>query len=182
VFPFVKFPGVDTLLGPEMKSTGEVMGIDREFGGAFLKAQRAAGMDLPSGGMALVSVREADKPRVLGALRTLVEEGFQIVATEGTAAFLKENGVDARRINKVAEGEPHTEGLIRRGEVALVIMTTEIGDPIALGDSASTRRAALELGVPYLTTAAGARAAAAAIRELRSGDVHPVALQDLQRG
>ena len=182
VFPFVKFPGVDTLLGPEMKSTGEVMGIDREFGGAFAKAQRAAGMELPSGGMVLVSMREADKPRVLGALRTLVEEGFHIVATEGTAAFFKENGLDARRINKLREGEPHTEGLIRQGEVALVIMTTEIGDASALRDSASTRRAALELGVPYLTTAAGARAAAAAIRELRSGDVRPVALQDLHRG
>jgi len=180
VFPFVKFPGVDTLLGPEMKSTGEVMGIDRDFGRAYAKAQRAAGMDLPTAGTVLVSVRHDDKPRILGALRTLVDEGFQLVATDGTAAFLKENAIDATRVHKVHEGSPHTEDLIRRGDVALVIMTTAIGDAAAQNDSASTRRAALELGVPYLTTASGARAAAAAIRELRAGEVRPVALQDLQ--
>jgi carbamoyl-phosphate synthase large subunit len=182
VFPFVKFPGVDTLLGPEMKSTGEVMGIDREFGGAFAKAQRAAGMDLPTGGTVLVSLRDADKPRVLGALRTLAEEGFVLVATDGTAAFLKEQGLDARRIDKVRDGTPNTESLIRDGGVALVVMTIEIGDASAKLDSASTRRAALESGVPYLTTAAGARGATAAIRELRRGEIRPVALQDLNPG
>jgi carbamoyl-phosphate synthase large subunit len=179
VFPFVKFPGEDTLLGPEMKSTGEVMGIDRDFGRAYAKAQRAAGMDLPISGKVLISVREDDRPRILEAVRTLVREGFSIVATEGNARFFKESGINAERINKVKEGSPHTEDLIREGVVSLVIMTTTLSDERALADSASTRRAALEKDVPYLTTAAGARAAASAICALRAGQVSPLALQDL---
>ena len=179
VFPFVKFPGVDTLLGPEMKSTGEVMGIDREFGRAYAKAQRAAGMDLPLSGTVLVTVREEDKLRVLEAVRGLSEAGFQIAATEGTAQFLKDRGVAAVRVNKVNEGQPHTEGLVRSGGAQLVIVTTRAGDAAAVRDSASMRRAALELGVPYFTTVAGARAAADAIRALRAGEVWPIALQDL---
>jgi carbamoyl-phosphate synthase large subunit len=179
VFPFVKFPGVDTLLGPEMKSTGEVMGIDREFGRAYAKAQRGAGMDLPTRGTVLVSLRDEDKLACSAALRMLQEEGFKLVATGGTAEFMRERGLDVTTIHKVREGAPHTESLIRAGEVSLVIATTRIGDAGAVRDSASMRRAALESGIPYFTTVSGARAAAAAIRALRAGEVQPIALQDL---
>jgi carbamoyl-phosphate synthase large subunit len=179
VLPFVKFPGVDTLLGPEMKSTGEVMGIDREFGRAYAKAQRAAGMDLPLSGTVLVTVRDEDKPAVLEAVRSLAEGGFQIASTMGTALFFKENGVDATPVNKVLEGSPHTEDLLRGDGAQLLIVTTTPGDPVAVRDSASMRRAAVEVGVPYFTTVAGARAAAAAIRALRAGEVQPLALQDV---
>jgi carbamoyl-phosphate synthase large subunit len=181
VFPFVKFPGVDTLLSPEMKSTGEVMGIDREFGRAYAKAQRAAGMDLPTTGVVLVSVRERERDRILEATRILEREGFEIVATEGTARALKNRGVDARTVNKVRDGSPHTVDLIRSGGASLVIATTDLGDPESVRDAAAMRRAALEQGVPYFTTVAGARAAAGAIRALRAGEVTPIALQDLHR-
>ncbi len=179
VFPFVKFPGVDTLLGPEMKSTGEVMGIDREFGRAYAKAQRGAGMDLPTRGTVLVSLRDEDKAAGAGALRMLQEEGFKLVATAGTAAYMRERGLDVQPIHKVRDGQPHTGTLIAAGEVSLVIATTRIGDAAAVRDSASMRRAALEAGIPYFTTLAGARAAALAIRALRAGEVQPIALQDL---
>ncbi len=176
----MKFPGVDTLLGPEMKSTGEVMGIDREFGRAYAKAQRGAGMDLPTRGTVLVSLRDEDKAAGAGALRMLQEEGFKLVATAGTAAYMRERGLAVEAIHKVREGAPHTEGLISSGEVSLVIATTRIGDAAAVRDSASMRRSALESGVPYFTTVAGARAAASAIRALRAGEVQPIALQDLR--
>jgi carbamoyl-phosphate synthase large subunit len=179
VFPFVKFPGVDTLLGPEMKSTGEVMGIDREFGRAYAKAQRGAGMDLPTSGTVLVSLRDEDKPAAAAALRVLQEEGFSLVATRGTARFMRERGLAVDTINKVPEGSPHVEDVIRGGKVSLVIATTRIGDSAAVRDSASMRRAALEAGIPYFTTLAGARAAAGAIRALRTGAIQPIALQDL---
>jgi carbamoyl-phosphate synthase large subunit len=179
VFPFAKFPGVDTLLGPEMKSTGEVMGIDRDFGRAYAKAQRAAGMDLPREGTVLVSVRDEDKPRVASAVRILVEEGFRVVATRGSARELRARGIEAEGIHKPGEGSPHTVDLIRGRGVELVISTTRPGDAVAARDSASMRRAALELGIPYFTTAAGAEAAAAAIRALRRGEVRAIALQDL---
>jgi carbamoyl-phosphate synthase large subunit len=182
VFPFVKFPGVDTLLGPEMKSTGEVMGIDREFGRAYAKAQRGAGMDLPTAGTVLVSLRDEDKVAGASALRVLQEEGFKLVATRGTADFMRERGLDVETIHKVREGSPHTEDLIRAGQVSLVVATTRIGDSDAVRDSASMRRAALEGGIPYFTTVAGARAAAQAIRALRAGEVQPIALQDLHPG
>jgi len=179
VFPFVKFPGVDTLLGPEMKSTGEVMGIDREFGRAYAKAQRGAGNDLPTSGSVLVSLRDEDKAGSIPALRSLQEEGFALIATRGTAAFMRERGLEVSGINKVREGSPHVEELIRAGKVSLVIATTRIGDAVAVQDSASMRRSALEAGTPYFTTLAGARAAAAAIRALRAGEIEPIALQDL---
>jgi carbamoyl-phosphate synthase large subunit len=179
VFPFVKFSGVDTLLGPEMKSTGEVMGIDSDFGRAYAKAQSAAGMKLPCQGTVLVSVRDEDKARVSEAVRVLVEEGFRVVATRGSAADLNARGVSAVSVNKVPEGPPHTVDLINGREVDLVISTTRLGDVGALRDSATMRRAALEHGVPYFTTAAGAEAAAQAIRSLRRGEVQPLALQDL---
>jgi carbamoyl-phosphate synthase large subunit len=179
VFPFAKFPGVDTLLGPEMKSTGEVMGIDHRFGRAYAKAQLAAGLDLPEIGAVLVSVRDEDKPRTLEAVRLFWDLGFQILATAGTARFLREQGIQADSVNKVPEGSPNTEDVVRGGNVDLVINTTRIGDAGGVRDSAKMRRAALEHGVPYFTTAAGCRAVAEAIRALRSGDIQPVALQDL---
>ena len=181
VFPFVKFPGVDTLLGPEMKSTGEVMGIDQEFGRAYAKAQRAAGMDLPVSGRVLVSVREEDKAGIIEPVRVLQSAGFEVVATNGTANYLKGYGIDATRVNKVSAGSPHTEELVRSGDVQLVMVTTQAGDAAAVLDSAAMRRAALELGVPYFTTLSGARAAASAIRALRDRAIQPVALQDLHR-
>ncbi|MEE8558327.1 MAG: carbamoyl-phosphate synthase large subunit, partial [Myxococcota bacterium] len=182
VFPFFKFSGVDTLLGPEMKSTGEVMGIDYDFGRAYAKAQRAAGMDLPQRGSVLVSVRDEDKPRVAEAVRILVTAGFSVIATTGSAKYLKSLGIEASRVNKVGEGSPHTVDWILAHEVDLVVSTTRIGDLAAVRDSASMRRAALEHGVPYFTTAAGAEAAALAIRELGHGRLEPIALQDLHPG
>jgi carbamoyl-phosphate synthase large subunit len=179
VFPFIKFGGVDTLLGPEMKSTGEVMGIDREFGRAYAKAQLGAGMRLPTSGTVLVSVRDEDKPRIAEAVRGLAEGGFRIVATHGTARYLKDRGIAAEPVNRVAQGPPHVVDLVTARAVDLVIVTTRLGDADAVRDSASMRRAALEHGIAYFTTAAGARAAAGAIRALRSGDVRPLALQDL---
>ncbi|MFQ5697427.1 MAG: carbamoyl-phosphate synthase large subunit [Myxococcota bacterium] len=179
VFPFVKFSGVDTLLGPEMKSTGEVMGIDHDFGRAYAKAQRAAGNELPARGTLLVSVRDADKDPVLQAVRTLGDGEFQIFATRRTAAFLRAHGVDAQTVFRAGRGTPDTLELIRGRRVDLVLVTTQIGDPDAARDSHSMRRAALEHGVPYFTTAAGARAAMLAIRTLREGNAPPIALQDL---
>ncbi len=174
VFPFVKFPGVDTLLGPEMKSTGEVMGIDRDFGRAYAKAQSAAGNTLPLEGTAMVSLRDEDKEPALEAVRTLAERGFRLVATPGTAAFLKARGLEAEDVLPERGQE-----LLREGAIDLILVTTTVGDVEAVRDSAVTRRAALERGVPYFTTVAGGRAAAAAIRETLAGGVEPIALQDL---
>ncbi|MCE2390785.1 MAG: carbamoyl-phosphate synthase large subunit [Proteobacteria bacterium] len=179
VFPFVKFPGVDTLLGPEMKSTGEVMGIDREFARAYAKAQSAAGNVLPVSGTVLVSLRDGDKDSALGLLEKLAGEGFRFLATEGTARFLDRHGLSVERVNKVPEGSPHTVDRILSGGVDLVVNTTQLGDAGAVQDSSTMRRTALERGVPYFTTLAGARAAAAAIAEIRAGAVEAVALQDL---
>jgi carbamoyl-phosphate synthase large subunit len=182
VFPFVKFQGIDTLLGPEMKSTGEVMGIDREVDRAYAKAQAAAGMALPLAGSVLVSVRDEDKPKILDPIRQLQDAGFKIVATHGTCAFLTARGVPADRVNKPSEGSPDTVSRIAERGIDLVIATTRAGDPTAVRESASMRRAALEHGVPYFTTVAGARAAAGAIRAVRAGEVAPIALQDLFPG
>jgi carbamoyl-phosphate synthase large subunit len=154
VFPFARFPGVDTVLGPEMKSTGEVMGIDRNFAIAFAKSQIGGGSRLPREGTVFVSVRDADKPRVLEAIRLLVSLGFGIIATSGTQRYLAEQGVPASKINKVLEGRPHIVDAIKNGGVQLVFNTTE-GAP-ALADSVSLRRAALLHKVPYYTTLSGA--------------------------
>jgi carbamoyl-phosphate synthase large subunit len=155
------------------------MGIDEDFGRAYAKAQRAAGMDLPMSGTVLVSVRDEDKPEIAEAVQILVEEGFRVLATRGSAKALAARGISAEVVNKVPEGPPHTVDAIRKRAVDLVISTTLIGDAIAVRDSASMRRAALEHGVSYFTTAAGARAAAEAIRAMRRGDVRPIALQDV---
>jgi carbamoyl-phosphate synthase large subunit len=155
------------------------MGIDRDFGRAYAKAQRAAGLELPLHGTVLVSVRDQDKRSVSEAVRVLAEEGFRVAATRGTAEFLKDLGISAELLQKAGRGAPDTVDAIRDRSVDLVIVTTRLGDPRAVRDSASMRRAALEHGVPCFTTAAGARAAAGAIRAIRSGGTEPIAIQDL---
>ncbi|GFE58249.1 carbamoyl-phosphate synthase large subunit [Geobacter sp. AOG1] len=157
VFPFVKFPGVDTILGPEMKSTGEVMGIDADFATAFAKAQLGAGVKLPTSGRVFISVRDADKKHIVTAAKKLYDNGFELVATRGTAAFLQEKGLTVRVINKVLEGRPHIVDAIKNGEIAMVINTTQGAQAVA--DSFSIRRNTLMHNIAYYTTAAGARAA-----------------------
>ena len=178
VFPFVKFPGVDTLLGPEMKSTGEVMGIDSDFGRAYAKAQIEAGNSLPIEGCVLVSMRSDEHEAVVAPIRELAENGFRIVATRGTAETLNARGIAAERVNKVHEGSPHTADLIESGEVSLVINTVD-PDPNAIRDSYSMRRAALQRGTPYCTTLAAARASAGAIRALQQGSIGVRSLQQI---
>jgi carbamoyl-phosphate synthase large subunit len=175
VFPFARFPGVDTVLGPEMKSTGEVMGIDHSFAVAFAKSQIGGGSRLPREGTVFVSVRDADKPRILEAVRLLASLGFRIIATGGTQRFLAAQGLQVAKVNKVAEGRPHIVDAIRNGEVQLVFNTTE--GSIALADSRSLRRAALLHKVPYYTTLSGAVAAAQGIKAYLGGDLEVRALQ-----
>ena len=176
VFPFARFPGVDPVLSPEMKSTGEVMGIDRTFAMAFAKAQLGAGNRLPDGGTVFVSVKDSDKPVVLPAMRKLEALGFSIVATGGTARYLAENGVAVERINKVAEGRPHIVDRIKDGAIALVFNTTEGWQ--SLKDSQSIRGSALTGRLPYFTTAAASVAAVEAIEALRTAQLEVRSLQD----
>ena len=180
VFPFARFPGVDTVLGPEMKSTGEVMGIDRNFAIAFAKSQIGGGSRLPRQGTVFVSVRDADKPRVLEAVRLLLALGFQIIATSGTQRYLAEQGLPASKINKVLEGRPHIVDAIKNGGVQLVFNTTE--GATALADSRSLRRAALLHKVPYYTTLSGAVAAAQGIKAYLGGDLEVRTLQSYFAG
>ncbi|MEO0983428.1 MAG: carbamoyl-phosphate synthase large subunit [Pseudomonadota bacterium] len=175
VFPFARFQGVDPVLGPEMRSTGEVMGWDDDFGAAFLKSQIAGGVDLPSSGRAFISVRDADKPHIIAAAKDLIELGFSIIATNGTAAFLTENGLTVGRVNKVADGQPHIVDALINGEVQLVFNTTEGAQ--SLRDSASIRRTALTRKIPYFTTLAGSLAAVQAIRALTN---RPLGVTPLQ--
>ncbi|HEY2184655.1 MAG TPA: carbamoyl-phosphate synthase large subunit [Xanthobacteraceae bacterium] len=175
VFPFARFPGVDTVLGPEMKSTGEVMGIDRDFAIAFAKSQIGGGSRLPRAGTVFVSVKDSDKPRVIEAIRLLVGLGFRIIATSGTQRYLAEQGVPASKINKVLEGRPHIVDAIKNGEVQLVFNTTE--GVTALADSRPLRRAALLHKVPYYTTLSGAVAAAQGIKAYLGGDLDVRPLQ-----
>jgi carbamoyl-phosphate synthase large subunit len=176
VFPFARFPGVDILLGPEMRSTGEVMGLDRDFAMAYAKAQLGAGVDLPRSGTLFVSVKDSDKSRILPAVDTLAKLGFKILATTGTANFLKENGITAEKINKVLEGRPHIEDAIRNRQVQLVFNTTDGAK--AESDSKSLRRATLMQKVPYSTTLSGALAAVEAIAALKAGSLEVRPLQD----
>ncbi len=166
VFPFIKFPGVDTLLGPEMKSTGEVMGVGRSFGEAYGKAVEGSGTALPRTGRALLSVREADKRRIVGVARSLVELGFELVATSGTCAVVQAAGIACTSVNKVNEGRPHIVDMIKNDEISLIVNTTE--GKQAIRDSASIRRAALQHKVSYTTTIAGAEASCLALRHLGS--------------
>jgi carbamoyl-phosphate synthase large subunit len=175
VFPFARFPGVDPVLSPEMKSTGEVMGIDGDFATAFAKSQLGAGTRLPQGGMAFVSVKDSDKPVILPAVRRLVELGFAIVATGGTQRYLADAGVPVERVNKVAEGRPHIVDRIIDGEVALIFNTTEGWQ--SLKDSQSIRASALNAKVPQFTTAAASVAAAEAIAALRGSQLEVRSLQ-----
>ena len=175
VFPFARFSGVDVLLGPEMKSTGEVMGLDVSFARAFAKAQLGAGVKLPQAGTVFLSVRDSDKPAILAIARRFVDLGFEIMATRGTAAHLSEAGIAARAVNKVLEGRPHCVDSIRSGEVQLVINTASGAQTVA--DSFDIRRQALNHGVPHYTTIAGARAVSHAIAALAAGSLEVAPLQ-----
>ncbi len=175
VFPFARFPGVDVLLGPEMRSTGEVIGLDRSFDVAFAKSQLGAGSKVPTSGTIFISVRDADKPRILATARMLEGLGYRISATAGTWRYLKEKGLSPIRVNKVLEGRPHIVDAIKNNEIALVMNTTE--GPKALTDSRSLRRNALLHKVPYYTTLAGAIAAAEGMKAYRSGDLEVRSLQ-----
>ncbi|OBX18358.1 carbamoyl phosphate synthase large subunit [Erythrobacter sp. QSSC1-22B] len=176
VFPFARFPGSDPALSPEMKSTGEVMGIDADFPAAFLKSQIGAGMVLPRTGTLFVSVKHSDKPVILPAVRTLIEMGFEVIATEGTQTYLAEQGLAVTRVNKVAEGRPHVVDAIIDGEVDLIFNTTEGWQ--SLLDSQSIRASALDRKLPYYTTAAASLAAARAIAEVRPDELEVRSLQD----
>ena len=175
VFPFSRFPGVDPLLGPEMRSTGEVMGIDTSFDAAYLKAQIAASMSLPASGCVFISVRESDKPAIEQPARDIAALGFTIIATAGTAKYLADKGINVQPVNKVAEGQPHVVDALINGKVQLVFNTTEGAQ--SLLDSASIRRAALAQGIPYYTTISGARAVVQAIRVLKTRPLEAGALQ-----
>ncbi|WP_018934755.1 carbamoyl-phosphate synthase large subunit [Thioalkalivibrio sp. ALJ24] len=169
VFPFAKFPGVDPILGPEMKSTGEVMGVGRSFAEAFAKSQLGAGVLLPATGRAFVSVRDIDKPEVIDIARRMVELGFEVLATRGTAGLLEEQGIAVTRVNKVTEGRPHIVDMIKNDEVSFIINTVEGKQSTA--DSYTIRREALMHKVGYTTTIAGARATVQALDHLEGGEV-----------
>ena len=173
--PFARFPGVDTVLGPEMKSTGEVIGLDLDYAMAFAKSQLGSGTRVPTGGTLFISVRDEDKERILPSVKALVAIGFKVIATSGTQRFLVEKGVPSSKINKVLEGRPHIVDAIKNGGVQLVVNTTEGAQ--ALADSRSLRRAALLHKVPYYTTLAGAIAAAEAIVAYAGGELQVRPLQ-----
>jgi carbamoyl-phosphate synthase large subunit len=175
VMPFARFAGVDAVLGPEMRSTGEVMGLDENFGRAFAKSQIGAGHRLPHAGTVFISLKESDKPDVIAPARALVGMGFRLIATRGTAKSLAEAGLPVARINKVLEGRPHIVDAIKNGEIQLIFNTTEGAQ--ALADSASIRRTAVTMKVPYYTTMAGAVAATEAIAALREGSLEVAPLQ-----
>ncbi|MEN8887389.1 MAG: ATP-grasp domain-containing protein, partial [Celeribacter marinus] len=178
VLPFARFPGVDTILGPEMRSTGEVMGQDVSFARAFLKAQLGAGTDLPSGGKVFVSVKDYDKkPKMVEAIQTLSDLGFEIVATRGTAKFFEENGIATTVVNKVYEGRPNIADIMKNGEISLVLNTTE--GTQAVEDSREIRKVALYDKIPYFTTAAASHAAAMAIKSRVEGEMDVMSLQEL---
>jgi len=178
VFPFVKFPGVDTILGPEMKSTGEVMGVGKTFGEAFVKSQLGAGVKLPTSGKVFLSVKAGDKPRAVQVARDLVEMGFQVVATKGTAAAIEASGTPVGIVNKVVEGRPHIVDMIKNNEIALVINTVE-EKRNAITDSRAIRTSALAARVTTFTTIAGAEAAVEGMRHLNA--LHVYDLQGLHK-
>ncbi len=176
VFPFARFPGIDPVLSPEMKSTGEVMGIADDFATAFLKSQQGAGLDLPTGGILFVSVKNSDKPIILPAVRALLGLGFRAIATGGTADYLQAEGLDVERVNKVAQGRPHIVDRIKDGGVDIIFNTTEGWQ--SHKDSASIRASAVQQKIPYFTTAASSAAVARAIAVLRDGGLEVRSLQD----
>jgi carbamoyl-phosphate synthase large subunit len=177
VFPFVKFPGVDAVLGPEMKSTGEVMGIDRDFRKAYVKSQLAAGAPLPTSGKVFLSVKNRDKRALLPIAKRLSEMGFSLVATGGTAKLLARQGMEVETVHKVAEGyRPNVVDLMKRGDIALVFNTPEDGR--ARKDSSIIRRTAVTQNIPYYTTVDGAQAAVGGIEALLKGEIGVRSLQE----
>ncbi|MEW6574930.1 MAG: ATP-grasp domain-containing protein, partial [Pseudomonadota bacterium] len=179
VFPFNRFPGVDPVLSPEMKSTGEVMGIAKDFATAFAKAQLGAGMSLPQSGKLFVSVKDSDKPHIVPAVQKVIELGFSVCATGGTADYLQEQGIEVERVNKVAQGRPHIVDKIIDGEIALVFNTTEGWQ--SLKDSEDIRRSALVNKVSYFTTASASLASAQAIEALKARKLEVCTLQDYHK-
>ena len=176
VFPFNKFTDVDVLLGPEMKSTGEVMGIDKTFGRAFAKSQLATGIKLPLSGTAFISVKDSDKPKTVKIAQGLQELGYRILATSGTAKYLNKNDVTVESINKVKEGSPHCVEGIESGEINLVINTV-FGEQ-AIKDSFSLRRGSLNQNLPYCTTISGASALLGALKALKEEDLNITTIQE----
>ena len=180
VFPFVKFPGVDTILGPEMKSTGEVMGVGKTFAEAFVKSQMGAGVKLPTSGYAFISVKNSDKPVVVGIAKMLAELGFKLVATRGTAAAIAAAGIEVATVNKVTEGRPHVVDMIKNGDVQFVVNTVE-EKRTAIADSRSIRTTALAARVTTYTTIAGAQAAVEGIRHLLDASLTVIDVQAMHR-
>ena len=176
VFPFARFPGSDPVLTPEMRSTGEVMGIDKDFETAFTKSQIAEGTKMPEKGTLFVSVKDSDKAAIVPAVRKLVEHGFDVVATGGTQRYLADAGLPVERVNKVAEGRPHIVDMIVDHKIALVFNTTEGWQ--SHKDSQSIRAGSLEAKVPYYTTAAASAAVADAILAVHASDLEVRSLQD----
>jgi carbamoyl-phosphate synthase large subunit len=177
VFPFIKFPGVDTILGPEMKSTGEVMGVGATFAEAFVKAQLGASEKLPKGGRAFISVRNEDHQKVVDIAQDLAKLGFSLVATKGTARTLTEKGLTVTPVNKVAEGRPHVVDMIKNNEISFIVNVTE--DKKAVTDSYEIRRSALQNKVTYYTTLAGAKAACMGMAQTKEMEVYSI--QDLHK-
>ncbi len=177
VFPFIKFPGVDTILGPEMKSTGEVMGVGSTFAEAFVKSQLGASVVIPKGGKAFISVRNEDHQKVVDIARDLASLGFTLVATKGTARALAENGLTVTPVNKVAEGRPHIVDMIKNNEINFIVNVTE--DKKAVADSYEIRRSALQNKVTYYTTLAGAKAACIGMTYMQELNVESI--QDLHK-
>jgi carbamoyl-phosphate synthase large subunit len=175
VFPFARFPGVDIILGPEMRSTGEVMGLDMDFGRAFAKSQLGAGSKVPVEGAVFVSVKDQDKPAMVKPLKRLIELGFKVVATRGTAEFLRKHGIEAQQVNKVLEGRPHIVDLMKDGKVHLVFNTVDGAS--ALTDSFTLRRTALMNKIAYYTTVAGAKASVEGIAAVKEGGLDVAPLQ-----
>jgi carbamoyl-phosphate synthase large subunit len=175
VFPFARFPGVDPVLGPEMKSTGEVMGIDKDFAHAFYKAQLGAGTVLPERGAVFISLKDSDKPVILSSARDLIDMGFTLVATDGTAKYLEGQGVAVERVNKVLQGRPHIVDRIKDGDIALIFNTTE--GVQSMKDSQSIRGSALYGKVPSFTTAS---ASVAAVRAIAAAKQRALEVRSLQ--
>jgi carbamoyl-phosphate synthase large subunit len=176
VFPFARFPGVDTVLGPEMRSTGEAMGIDRDFDRARAKSLVGVGARIPLKGCVFISLKDADKPLMVGAARRLLDMGFTIIATDGTAAFFRQHDLDVKRVNKVLEGRPHIVDALKNGEVQMVFNTTEGAQSVK--DSRSIRTTALSQKIPCITTATGARSTVRAIEAMRAGALTVTPLQE----
>ncbi len=180
VFPFDRFPGVDTILGPEMKSTGEVMGIDTDFGLAYWKAEAASSNRIPSNGKIFFSVKDKDKPHTVELVRRLKALGLSVVATRGTAEFLKTHGIDVEMVNKIQEGRPNVVDLIKNNEIHFIVNT--VSDAKSKRDSFYIRNSALQYMVPYTTTISGARAVVSAIEKIKERSFTIKALQDYYKG